>query len=79
MRRQFTVLGFYLSFFVFVLSLLFAYYGFEEANEDQKKGIIGIILFSVLFLFINYLNYKKFNRERKDLIRRKSKKTSRRK
>jgi hypothetical protein len=64
MRKQFTVLGFYMSFFVFVLSLLFAYYGFTNADEDQKKGIIGLILFSSLFLFINWLNYRRFNQER---------------
>jgi hypothetical protein len=64
MRKQFTVLGFYISFFVFVLSLLFAYYGFTNADEDQKKGIIGLILFSSLFLFINWLNYRRFNQER---------------
>ena len=64
MRKQFTVLGFYMSFFVFVLSLLFAYYGFTNADEDQKKGIIGLILFSSLFLFLNWLNYRRFNQER---------------
>jgi hypothetical protein len=64
MRKQFTVLGFYISFIIFALSLLFAYYGFTEADEDQKKGIVGLILFSSLFLFINWLNYRRFNQER---------------
>lgn len=74
MRKNFTVLGFYVSFLVFVLAILFAYHGYGEADEDQKKGIIGIVLFSSLFLFINWLNYKKFNRERKDILRKPRKK-----
>jgi len=74
MRKHFTVLGFYVSFLVFVLAILFAYNGYSEADDGQKKGIIGIVLFSTLFLFINYLNYKKFNNERKEQFRKQRKK-----
>jgi len=60
LRKQFTVIGFYLSVIVFVLTLTFAYYGYNEASEEQRKGLLGLFLFSCLFLFINWVNFRKF-------------------
>jgi len=63
MRERFAIIGYYLSLFVFVLTILFAYYGYKLADPEQKKAILGLLLFSSIFLFINWLSYKKYKQK----------------
>ncbi len=66
MRKKSTVIGLYLSVFVFLMSIALAIYSYFESRENFNEGIMALIAVTGLLLFVNWINYSKFKKEEKE-------------